>query len=96
VIFSPRSGGLVDYDEEEDEEDCRPSSRNKPETSEEYEATMKSIIQIFLVLCLLISKHIIINVIIVYYYCTNSVVENIILGVPLSNQKQNGHNSCFI
>jgi len=43
VIFSPRSGGLVDYDDDEDDENYRPPSRNKPEASEEYEGTMESL-----------------------------------------------------
>ncbi|ESW10978.1 hypothetical protein PHAVU_009G255000 [Phaseolus vulgaris] len=41
--LSPRSGGLVDYDDDEDDENYRPPSRNKPEASEEYEGTMESL-----------------------------------------------------
>ncbi|XP_014499046.1 serine/threonine-protein phosphatase 4 regulatory subunit 3 [Vigna radiata var. radiata] len=41
--LSPRSGGLVDYDYDEDDEDYRPPPRNNPEASEEYEGTMESL-----------------------------------------------------
>ncbi|XP_047167881.1 serine/threonine-protein phosphatase 4 regulatory subunit 3-like isoform X2 [Vigna umbellata] len=41
--LSPRSGGLVDYDYDEDDEDYRPPPRNNPEASEEYEETMDSL-----------------------------------------------------
>ncbi|KOM29159.1 hypothetical protein LR48_Vigan635s008400 [Vigna angularis] len=41
--LSPRSGGLVDYDYDEDDEDYRPPPRNNPEASEEYEETMESL-----------------------------------------------------
>ncbi|QCE13337.1 Armadillo-type fold [Vigna unguiculata] len=41
--LSPRSGGLVDYDYDEDDEDYWPPPRNKPEASEEYEGTMESL-----------------------------------------------------
>ncbi|XVF66140.1 hypothetical protein PTKIN_Ptkin10aG0011300 [Pterospermum kingtungense] len=40
--LSPRSGGLVDYDDDEDDEDYRPPPRNLSETSEEDEGTIES------------------------------------------------------
>ncbi|WVY96660.1 hypothetical protein V8G54_028811 [Vigna mungo] len=40
---NPKSGGLVDYDYDEDDEDYRPPPKNNPEASEEYEGTMKSL-----------------------------------------------------
>jgi protein phosphatase-4 regulatory subunit 3 len=40
---SPRSGGLVDYDDDEDDEDYRPPLRKQPETSDEDEGTMESL-----------------------------------------------------
>ncbi|KAK8671206.1 hypothetical protein V6N13_037808 [Hibiscus sabdariffa] len=41
--LSPRSGGLVDYDEDEDDEDYKPPPRKQAETSEEDEGTMGSL-----------------------------------------------------
>ncbi|XP_059449711.1 uncharacterized protein LOC132180775 isoform X2 [Corylus avellana] len=41
--LSPRSGGLVDYDDDEDDEDYRPPLRKQPETSDEDEGTMESL-----------------------------------------------------
>lgn len=43
MIFSPRSGGLVDYDDDEDDEDYRPPPRKQPEASEEDEGAMESL-----------------------------------------------------
>lgn len=42
-IFSPRSGGLVDYDDDEDDEDYKPPPRKQPEASDEDEGTMESL-----------------------------------------------------
>ncbi|KAL2341697.1 hypothetical protein Fmac_009637 [Flemingia macrophylla] len=41
--LSPRSCGLVDYDDDEDDKDYRPSLRKKPEASEENEGIMESL-----------------------------------------------------
>ncbi|KAI4334946.1 hypothetical protein L6164_013641 [Bauhinia variegata] len=41
--LSPRSVGLVDYDDDEDDEDYRPPSRKQPETNEEDEGTVESL-----------------------------------------------------
>lgn len=40
---SPRSGGLVDYEDDEDDEDYRPPLRKQPETPDEDEGTMESL-----------------------------------------------------
>ena len=41
LIFSPRSGGLVDYDDDEDDEDYRPPPKKQKERSEEDEGEME-------------------------------------------------------
>lgn len=38
---SPRPGGLVDYEDDEDDEDYKPPPRNKPEKSTEDEGTLE-------------------------------------------------------
>jgi protein phosphatase 4 regulatory subunit 3 len=41
LVFSPRSGGLVDYDDDEDDEDYKPPPRKQPEASEEDEEALE-------------------------------------------------------
>lgn len=43
MVFSRRSGGLVDYDDDEDDEDYRPPPGKQPEASEEDEGAMESL-----------------------------------------------------
>ncbi|CAK9318476.1 unnamed protein product [Citrullus colocynthis] len=40
--ISPRSGGLVDYDDDEDDEDYRPPQRKQPDTSDEDNEVMEA------------------------------------------------------
>lgn len=42
LICSPRNGGLVDYEDDEDDEDYRPP-RKQPEASDEDDGTMESL-----------------------------------------------------
>ena len=39
-LYSPRSGGLVDYEDDEDDEDYKPPPRKQPEASEEDEGEL--------------------------------------------------------
>lgn len=43
LLYSPRSGGLVDYDDDEDDEDYRPPPRKQPEATDEDEGAMESL-----------------------------------------------------